>query len=169
MRETRHELHRIWQAEIVNRHRRERFLVLVSFLVTFGIVRFITHAIKGHWFGFIHNVQTSGGLHIHHMVWGIILVLIAGYLAIDFPGRRFHPYLAVTFGVGAALILDEFALILNLKDVYWSHQGRESVDAVFLAAGAFLLIWVGSGLWPELGKLLGKRVRLRRKGEKTLR
>lgn len=162
MRETRHELHRIWQAEIVNRHRRERFLVLASFLITFGIVRFITHAIHDHWFSFIHNVQTSGGLHIHHMVWGVIIVLIAGYLAIDFPGRRMQPFLAIAFGIGAALILDEFALILNLRDVYWQKQGQESVDAVLLAASAFALIWVGSGLWSETGKLLGKRARARR-------
>lgn len=166
MRETRHELHRIWQVEIVNRRRRERFLVLASFLVTFGIVRFITHAIRDHWFGFIHNVQTSGGLHIHHMVWGIILVLIAGYLAIDFPGRRLQPYLAIAFGIGAALVLDEFALILNLKDVYWEHQGRESVDTVILVASAFLLVWVGSGLWPEIGKLLGRQVKVKSRAKR---
>lgn len=156
------DLAEIWRAEVVEPGRRERFAVLVGFLVTFSIVRLITHAIKGHWVSFLHNVQTSGGLHIHHFVWGILLVLVAGYLAIDFDGDRLRPWLALLFGIGAALTLDEFALWLNLKDVYWERQGRESVDVVLLAGSLLTLLWVGGGLWAEVARLFARRVKEKR-------
>jgi len=116
--------------------RRERlFLASVGFLVTFGIVRAITHLIRAG-VGPFHNV-TSGGLHIHHLVWGILILLVVGYLWLveEGVGSSWTASLtAIAFGVGAALTLDEFALWLNLQDVYWQGAGRESIDAVVIFA-----------------------------------
>jgi hypothetical protein len=128
--------------------RRERlFLASMGFLVTFGIVRTITHLIKAG-VGPFHNVST-GGLHIHHLVWGILLLLLVGYVWLIQEGTgqsRFPSWFsratAIVYGVGAALTLDEFALWLNLQDVYWANTGRESVDAVVIFA-SFLSV----GIW----------------------
>ncbi|TMD09632.1 MAG: hypothetical protein E6J02_02825 [Chloroflexi bacterium] len=110
--------------------------------MTFGIVRTITHAIKAG-FGPFHNVS-AGGTHIHHLVWGILLLLLAGYIGLlESPSSRLVTVVApILFGVGAALTLDEFALWFFLADVYWERQGRDSVDAVVLF-GALL----STGIW----------------------
>ncbi|GAA3799670.1 hypothetical protein [Cellulomonas soli] len=84
-----------------------------------------------------------GGVHVHHQVWGILLVLLTGLLEFryspDSPGSEI---LAVFFGAGAALALDEFALWLHLEDVYWSAEGRKSIDAILVATaiGVVLLL-----------------------------
>jgi hypothetical protein len=130
--------------------RRERvFLASVGFYLAFALIRGITHAIRAG-VGPFHDVS-AGGLHIHHLVWGILLLLGIGYLWLlqigttgDGPGRRLSRLTAGLYGVGAALTLDEFALWLRLQDVYWSRQGRESVDAVLLF-GAMLSITLGGG------------------------
>ncbi len=128
--------------------RRERlFLASVGFLVTFGVVRAITHMIRAG-IGPFHNVA-SGTTHIHHLVWGILLLLLVGYVWLIQEGTGeggmpnwFSRSTAVAFGVGAALTLDEFALWLNLRDVYWEQQGRLSVDAVLIFAGGLSI-----GIW----------------------
>jgi hypothetical protein len=145
--------------------RRERlFLASIGFLITFGIVRAITHLIKAG-VGPFHNVST-GGLHIHHLVWGILLLLLVGYVWLIQEGTgqsRFPSWFsrvtAIVYGVGAALTLDEFALWLNLQDVYWAGKGRESVDAVVIFA-SFLSI----GVWgfPFLAGVARELRRLRK-------
>ena len=76
-----------------------------------------------------------GGVHVHHQVWGILLVLVVGLLTFRFrPESPWIEILATLFGVGAALALDEFALWLHLEDVYWSEEGKKSIDAVMIAA-----------------------------------
>ena len=78
---------------------------------------------------------TSGELHVHHLVFGIILMMLAGFLEFAIrPGDPWVEILAATFGIGAGLTLDEYALWLHLKDVYWAEEGRKSVDAVVIAA-----------------------------------
>src|SRR4030081_3843768 len=126
--------------------RRERlFLASLGFLVTFGIVRVITHLIRAG-IGPFHNVST-GGLHIHHLVWGILLLLVVGYVWLIEEGTASNwlaSLTALVYGVGAALTLDEFALWLTIQDVYWTGPGRVSVDAVVIfAAGLSLRIWGG--------------------------
>lgn len=132
--------------------REARFLIALAFLLTFGIVRLITYSIRYHWLPFLHDTQTKGGLHIHHLVYGIILLLVTGYLALAFPEREGNRLvvLSLLYGVGAALTLDEFALWLNLQDVYWAKQGRESVDAAVGVASFFLLGAVGAPFWGAL-------------------
>src|SRR3981081_3850036 len=99
--------------------RRERlFLASLGLLITFGVGRVITHLIKAG-VGPFHNVST-GGLHIHHLVWGILLLLVVGYGWLVEAGTGSNGVASVTgiaFGVAAALTLDEFALWLNLEDV----------------------------------------------------
>jgi hypothetical protein len=139
--------------------REARFLIALAFLVTFGIVRFITNAIRYHWLPFLHNTVTKSGLHIHHMVYGIFLLLIVSYLALAFPekqGMRLIA-LALLYGIGAALTLDEFALWLNLQDVYWAKQGRESVDLAIGAASLFALLGIGAPFWSALWRDLWHR------------
>lgn len=134
--------------EIYHEHlgetRRERlFIASFSFFVAFVIVRIITHAIRIG-IGPFHDVS-RGDLHIHHLVWGILLLLGVGYgwllqvgTGMTGTSRTAGIMLTILYGVGSALTLDEFALWLNLKDVYWEQQGRESVHAVFLFGGLLL-------------------------------
>jgi hypothetical protein len=137
----------LWRFHFKSERRERLFLASIGFLLTFGIVRGITHLIRAG-IGPFHNVG-SGGLHIHHLVWGILLLLVVGYIWLIQEGTGesrtpswFSRATAVAYGVGAALTLDEFALWLNLQDVYWAGKGRESIDAVVIFA-AFLLV----GLW----------------------
>lgn len=139
--------------------RRERlFLASLGFLVTFGVVRGITHLIRAG-VGPIHNFS-AGTLHIHHLVWGILLLIAVGYvwlLEVGVGSSWVASLTAIAFGVGAALTLDEFALWLNLQDVYWEQQGRVSIDAVVIFAG---LLSVGLWGWPffrALARLAGHK------------
>ncbi|MCB0876973.1 MAG: hypothetical protein R2718_05030 [Solirubrobacterales bacterium] len=106
-------------------------LLLIAFGATFGITRFITHSIRAERFSWLGDIE-AGDTHIHHLVWGICLLLAAGLLAVAVQAPL--EVTAIVFGVGAALTLDEFALWLHLDDVYWSEQGRQSIDAVIVFA-----------------------------------
>lgn len=132
-----------------------QFIILVAFLVTFGVVRLITHAIRRGRFG-LRNIQTSGGLHIHHLVPGILLLLISGYLGIGLGDRVSTPFVALLFGIGAALTLDEFALWLHLEDVYWAKQGRDSIDAVIIMATLLAIGVLGHPFFTVAGRAFGR-------------
>lgn len=118
-------------------------LLLIAFGATFGITRFITHSIRAERFSWLGDIE-AGDTHIHHLVWGIILLLVSGVLAVFI--RPPLEVTAIIFGIGAALTLDEFALWLHLDDVYWSEKGRQSIDAViiFVICTSFMLI----GFYP---------------------
>jgi hypothetical protein len=109
------------------------FNMLASFAVTFGITRGITSYIREHGgLGPIQNVVV-GTRHIHHFIPGGLIALTAGGVAIGMKGDRADKYLAVPFGTGVALVLDESALLLELDDVYWTEEGVLSVQIVFAA------------------------------------
>lgn len=115
--------------------------VVGSFVVTFLVTRFVTKMIASGR-GPFRNASV-GGVHVHHQVYGIFLMIGAGTLELNYrPDSPWVEILAVAFGAGAALTLDEFALWLRLDDVYWAKEGRKSVDAVMMAAvvGALLLV-----------------------------
>ena len=124
-----------YEREMVNGNRSGAFWLLLSLLITFLIVRTITRRIRsdGEGQGVLRDISV-GGLHIHHLVYGIGLTLVAGFLEFRFqPDTPWFELLAIVFGIGAGLMLDEFALSLYMKDVYWADQGRTSVDAVLIA------------------------------------
>jgi len=106
---------------------RTALLSWLAFTVTFGAVRGITYSIKeGR--GPFGNLSV-GGEHLHHYMWGIGLVSGVGGIAVHGEDKqRRHPAVAIAYGAGLALIVDEFALLLDLRDVYWAKQGRISVD-----------------------------------------
>ncbi|RDG31153.1 hypothetical protein [Streptomyces corynorhini] len=117
-------------------------LALASFVLAFALTRTVTRLIRAGK-GPFRNI-TPGGVHIHHVVPGVILTVIGGFGAVG-SGRHGvgASVCAVIFGVGAGLVLDEFALILHLHDVYWTEQGRQSVEAVVMAAALALLVLSG--------------------------
>ncbi|HEY2195186.1 MAG TPA: hypothetical protein VGH76_23210 [Actinomycetospora sp.] len=117
--------------------------MLGSFLVVFLVTRGITRLIRSGKGPF--RDTSIGGVHVHHLVHGIVLMLVAG--AGEFlyrPEGAWQVVLAVAFGAGAALTLDEFALWLHLEDVYWSDRGRLSVDAVLVVAAVGALLVLGA-------------------------
>src|ERR1039457_2370932 len=128
---------RLIHERIPDRPRRRLFVASVSFFLTFGGVRAVVFAI-------LHNIPPfhfieHEGRHIHHLVFGIIILLGVGYgwladigTGEDNSSILLSRLMAILYGVGAALTLDEFALWLNLKDVYWSPEGRSGIDAVIL-------------------------------------
>ena len=135
-------LGRLVHERIPDRPRRRLFVASVSFFLAFGVVRGMVYCIT-HNIPPFHFIVVSGR-HIHHLVIGIVLLLLVGYgwlaefgTGADNSSIFVSRLMSVLYGVGAALTLDEFALWLNLKDVYWSPQGRTSIDAVILF-GAFL-------------------------------
>jgi hypothetical protein len=142
-----------FQHHVVKKGKEASFWIALSFLVTFGFVRYITfsirrknlaaqknpqlaHAEHHSRVGF-HDIVLPGGLHIHHAVPGIFLVLVSGYLGLVTETKATRP-LSIAYGIGSALALDEFALWLELRDVYWSKDGRRSFDAVAVAGSLFM-------------------------------
>lgn len=121
------------------------FLMMVAFLLTFLFIRFSVRMIRAEVSWWPGNVE-PGGLHIHHVVFGTILVLVSGFAFIALANYHTpvaNAVLGSLFGIGAALVLDEFALILHLRDVYWSQEGRTSIDAIFVALAVTVLFVLG--------------------------
>jgi hypothetical protein len=130
----------IYEAHFPETPRERLFLASVAFFVTIAVVRTLTFLIHNE-IGPLHNIYLRGR-HIHHLVWGILLLLIVGYcwlIEAGTGGAESRTWagrlLSMLYGVGAALTLDEFALWLNLQDVYWAREGRASIEAIFLFGG----------------------------------
>jgi hypothetical protein len=124
---------------------RTGFLLLAGFLCSWLFIRTSARLMRSPkvtwWPG---SVETKSGLHIHHLVWGIVTVLITGFLGFSLqPDTPWLEVLAVLFGIGMGLTLDEFALWLHLEDVYWSDEGRQSVDAVVIAMALGAMVVLG--------------------------
>jgi hypothetical protein len=150
-----------WQRDVVDRGKEPELLLIVAFLLGFGAVRFITHSIRNDWLPIFGNVS-AGGVHIHHMVPGMLLVLVAGYFGLVMGDNRPVRLLSVLFGIGAALVLDEFALWLMLADVYWTEEGRRSIEAVIVAVALGTLYVAGWDFLRHVGQILVGRIRPRR-------
>jgi hypothetical protein len=144
------DLSRAYQVHIEAAGREIHFLILVAFTISFGFIRTSAHLIRAQVSWWPGNVETRGGTHIHHLVWGILLLMAMGYLglAVDM-GSPWLELTAIAFGVGIGLTLDEFALWLNLEDVYWSEKGRQSIDAVIVAASLLGLSLLGLQFWID--------------------
>jgi hypothetical protein len=114
--------------------REPELLFFVSFLASFGFIRTSAHMIRAQVKWWPGNVQV-GETHIHHLVWGICLIMIFGYIgAVVSPDEPWWHIAIIGFGIGTGLTMDEFALWLNLRDVYWEEEGRRSIDAVIVVA-----------------------------------
>jgi hypothetical protein len=136
--------------------RRAALLSWLAFTATFTGVRVLTHSIREGQ-GPFHNMSV-GKVHLHHYMWGIGLISGVGGIAVR-GEHPHHPVLACAYGTGMALIVDEFALLLDLEDVYWARQGRISVDlgvGTIALAGSY---FAGLPLWQRL-----RRDRLARTG-----
>jgi hypothetical protein len=114
------------------------FVALVAFLICFVFTRGYTRMARIRGWG----SGSVGGVHLHHIVVGIVLALTSGALIIGFePIENFYELLlCAVFGAGAAMVLDEFALVFHLEDVYWSDEGRSSIDAVIIALTVGVLV-----------------------------
>ncbi|MER5935587.1 hypothetical protein [Streptomyces sp. NPDC002054] len=131
-----------WYRNIIEPGKLPMLLALLSFVMSFLVTRVITRMIRAGR-GPFKNI-TPGGMHVHHVVPGVILVIVGGFGAVGSGGHGLGALLsAVVFGIGAGLVLDEFALILHLDDVYWSEQGRKSVEIVVLTAALVALVLGG--------------------------
>lgn len=133
-----------FQSHIVAMGRLPLFCFFVAFIAGFGFIRLSVRLIRAQVRWWPGNIA-SGDTHVHHMVFGVIFMAVGGVAEIAAPGHsafwRSAP--AALFGLGTALVLDEFALILHLRDVYWTNEGRLSVDAVFVAVGITALLLIG--------------------------
>ncbi|MFF9085032.1 hypothetical protein ACF1BE_01140 [Streptomyces sp. NPDC014991] len=131
-----------WVRNIVEPGKVPLLLALTAFVLTFVVTRVITRLIRAGK-GPFGNVE-AGGLHIHHVVPGVVLSVVGGFGAVasDRHGAG-GAVAAVVFGIGAGLVLDEFALILHLDDVYWTEEGRKSVEVVVLTAALVGLLLAG--------------------------
>jgi len=133
-----------FESQILHTGRLPLFCFFVAFLVSFGFIRVSVRLIRAQVSWWPGNVS-HGDTHVHHVVFGVVFMVVGGVAGFAVPA---HPLgwragAAALFGIGTALVLDEFALILHLQDVYWSSAGRVSIDAVFIAAAVTALLLVG--------------------------
>lgn len=123
---------------------RSGLILLAGMLLSFLFIRTSARLMRSPkvtwWPG---SIETEGGLHVHHLVFGIVMMLIGGFLLALSPGSPWLEIFAAVFGIGAGLTLDEYALWLHLEDVYWSEEGRRSVDAVVIASIVGGLVLLG--------------------------
>lgn len=153
------------RSTIPDRPRRRMFIASVAFIITFAGVRLLVQLIVHHVGPF--NWVMVHGRHIHHLVWGILILLLVGYGWLLDLGRSHSPIsiffsrlMSVSFGVGAALTLDEFALWLHLEDNYWSQDGRLSIDAVILFGSLLAMGAWGAPFFAGLQRLWCHRSQL---------
>jgi hypothetical protein len=158
----------IIRATIPDRPRQRMFIASVAFVITFVGVRVLVELIRNDVGPF--NWVLVGGRHIHHLVWGILILLLVGYGWLLDLGRNHTPLsiffsrlMSVGYGVGAALTLDEFALWLNLEDVYWAHAGRLSIDAVIVFGSLLGVGAWGAPFFRGIQRMWGRRSMLRGK------
>ncbi|MEV7231130.1 hypothetical protein AB0M79_29545 [Polymorphospora sp. NPDC051019] len=133
-----------YQEQIVAPGKQAVLLLLVGLVLGFAFIRTSTRLIRAQVRWWPGNVS-AGGVHLHHELFGVLIMLVAGTVGFavrtDGPARDL---LAFAFGVGAGLVLDEFALLLHLEDVYWTRQGRTSIDAVLVAVAGTGMLLVGT-------------------------
>jgi hypothetical protein len=132
--------------QLVDHDEQGLFLVFVGFILSFAFIRTSTRLMRSPkvpwWPG---SIVSDSGLHIHHLVFGIVTMMVAGTLG--FAALGHSPYVEICafgFGVGAGLTIDEFALWVHLEDVYWADEGRSSIDATIIAAAGMMLILLGA-------------------------
>lgn len=134
-----------WQDQLVENDQQAIFLVLAGFLLSFVFIRISTRIMRSGsvswWPG---SVVSEGGVHVHHLVFGIVLMMASGTLGFaTLGGSPWFEILAFAFGIGIGLTIDEYALWVHLDDVYWAEEGRRSIDATVIAALVIALLMFG--------------------------
>ncbi|MBV9335772.1 MAG: hypothetical protein JO243_07740 [Solirubrobacterales bacterium] len=134
-----------WEHQLVDHGRQYLFLVFVGFIGSFGFIRLSARLMRSPrvpwWPG---SVVSESGVHLHHLVWGIAAMMGSGVISFALLVTGWwYEVCAVVFGIGMGLTIDEFALWIHLDDVYWSREGRSSIDASLIAAAFMGLILVG--------------------------
>ena len=129
--------------------RRVAIRTLIAFLITVAVLRAITAIIH---YDLLPNgpfrfVMTKSGLHIHHLFWGVLLLMATGFAALATRAPKWHLRIAIVFGIALGLTLDEFAMWLRLADVYWSPEGVESLKAAAAVAALLALYAFGQPFW----------------------
>jgi hypothetical protein len=146
-----HDITRAYDQHIQVPGKETHFLILIAFVCSFGFIRTSAHMIRAQVSWWPGNVETKTGTHIHHLVWGILLLMVMGYLGIATPiPDPWFELVAIGFGIGMGLTLDEFALWLNLEDVYWKQKGRESIDAVVVTVMLLVIALLGLQFWIDV-------------------
>jgi hypothetical protein len=134
-----------WNDQLVAHDRQGVFLVLVGFVGSFAFIRMSTRMIRAEVSWWPGNIESESGLHVHHLVFGIITMMVAGTIGFAAFGHSpLTEICAFFFGIGVGLTIDEFALWVYLEDVYWAQEGRSSIDATVIAAALIGLIVVGA-------------------------
>jgi hypothetical protein len=142
-----------WNNQLVDHDRQGVFLVLVGFVGSFAFIRMSTRMIRAEVSWWPGNIESESGLHVHHLVFGIIAMMVAGTLGFAAFGHSpFTEICAFFFGIGIGLTIDEFALWVYLEDVYWAQEGRSSIDATVIAAALIGLIVVGANPFEAQGE-----------------
>lgn len=136
----------LWNDQLVAHDRQWLFLVLVGLVGSFGFIRMSTRLMRSPrvqwWPG---SLVSDSGVHLHHLVFGIVTMMLAGTISFaGFATSPIYEICAFLFGVGIGLTIDEFALWVHLDDVYWAREGRSSIDAAVIAAGALGLLVLGA-------------------------
>jgi len=155
----------LFRQGIPDRPKRRMFLASIGFFVTFSVARTLAY-VNYHQIGPFHDIYI-GGRHIHHLVWGILILLGVGFgWLVEIGGGSEQSSIMASrlmsflYGAGAALTLDEFALWLNLEDVYWARQGRESIDAIVLFGTLLLMgVWGGGFFRAVVREFSGRKPR----------
>jgi hypothetical protein len=134
-----------WNDQLVEHDRQWLFLVLLGLVLSFGFIRLSTRLMRSPrvpwWPG---SIVSEGGVHLHHLVFGIVLMMAAGTLSFaGFATSPIYEICALGFGIGIGLTIDEFALWVHLDDVYWAKEGRASVDAAVIATACMGLVLLG--------------------------
>jgi hypothetical protein len=139
-------LSEFWHDQIVEKEREGIFLVLAGFLGSFVFIRVSARLGRSPRFSWWPgSVVSESGLHLHHLVWGICLMMASGVFGFALYGSSpWFEVCAALFGIGAGLTIDEFALWIYLEDVYWAREGRSSIDAAFIAGAVMLLVLLGA-------------------------
>ena len=151
-----HRIHDAYDEEIDRTHRSLLFAWL-AFAVTFAALRALTYAIHRGAAGPFGDI-TVGSVHLHHYVWGIALLMLVGLVSLVVDTPRYNPWLGTVYGIGCALVVDEYALLLNLRDVYWADEGRVSVDAALLLIAALGSYLSAVTFWSRVGREVGRSV-----------
>ena len=134
-----------FEAQVVHTGRLPLFCFFVAFVAGFGCIRLSVRLIRAQVRWWPGNLR-AGVVHVHHMVFGVVFMATGGIAGLAAPpySLAWRSAPAALFGLGTALVLDEFALILHLRDVYWTNEGRLSIDAVFVALGVTALLLIGA-------------------------